>query len=299
MAAASWKARGLVKKQILVGVDGASVGSTAADWAAERARALGLQLNLVHAVPEPWAFPEKALHENAIAQAKDLLNSESARISAQIPALDVVTTLGAGEPSESMRRLSADAEMVVVGTDRRPDNHGEGFGSVSFQIAIISHCAVAIVPAPSKHESSGVVVGVDGSRDSELAVECAADEALRMEQELVILHAGGGHDPAPSGRPVLLSESVQGLRERRPGLVVREILDLDRAPAEALLHASARARLLVIGCKGRGGARVLVGSVAQHVLLNVQCPTLITRPALAGDAPDAPEPGSAQGLQTR
>ncbi|WP_284981689.1 universal stress protein [Arthrobacter sp. efr-133-TYG-118] len=287
-----------MKKQILVGVDGASVGSAAANWAAERARDLGLQLNLVHAVPEPWAFPEKALHENAIAQAKDLLNSESARISAQIPALDVVTTLSAGEPSESMRRLSADAEMLVVGTDRRPDNHGEGFGSVSFQIAIISHCAVAIVPAPSRLESSGVVVGVDGSRDSELAVEYAADEALRMGQELVILHAGSGHDSAPSGRPVLLSESVQGLRARHPGLVVREILDLERAPAEALLDASTRARLLVIGCKGRGGARVLVGSVAQHVLLNVHCPTLITRPAIAGDAPDAPEPGRAQGLQT-
>lgn len=130
-----------------------------------------------------------------------------------------------------------------------------------------------------------------------------------MGQELVIVHAGSGGDPAPSGSPVrgagpeldghaLLSESVQGLEGRHPGLVVRGILDLDRVPAEALLHASTRARLLVIGCKGRGGARVLVGSVAQRVLLNVQCPTLITRPALPGEAPDTPEPGRERRLQT-
>lgn len=291
----------LVKKQILVGVDGASVGSTAADWAAERARDLGLQLNLVHAVPEPWAFPEKGLHENAIAQAKDLLNSESARITAQIPAVDVVTTLSAGEPSESMRRLSADAEMVVVGTDRRPDNHGEGFGSVSFQIAIISHCAVAVVPSASAGAGSGVVVGVDGSSDSSLALEFAANEAQRMGQELVVVHAGGEDGPAPSpsfvhGVPLepgldgrlLLSASVGGLTGRYPALAVREILDLQHPPANALLDASAHARLLVIGCKGRSGARVLVGSVAHHVLLNVQCPTLITRPAQSRRSPKAP-----------
>lgn len=303
-----------MKKQILVGIDGSAVGGIAADWAAARARDLGLQLNLVHAVPEPWAFPERARHESATAQAKDLLKGEAARIVAMIPSLDVVTTLGSGEPAETMRRLSADAEMLVVGTDRRPDNHGEAFGSVSFQVAIISQCAVAVVPASSAPESSGVVVGVDGSSDSDLAVERAASEARRMGQELVLVHASGEAGPAPSlstgpvhgespepervGR-VLLSASVEGLAGRYPGLVVREILDLQRAPADALLDASAHARLLVIGCKGRGGARVLVGSVAQHVLLNVQCPTLITRPALnPSKAPNVPEAGRSRHLRT-
>ncbi|WP_442542548.1 universal stress protein [Arthrobacter sp. KN11-1C] len=265
-----------MKKKILVGVDGSAVGSAAADWAAERARDLGLGLNLVHAVPEPWAFPAKTLHEDATAQAKDLLKGEAARVTARFPSLEVVTTLSSGEPAETMRKLSADAEMVVVGTDRRPGNHGEGFGSVSFQIAVISHCAVAIVPAPSTLESFGVVVGVDGSRDSEIAVECAAGEAQRMRQELVIVHAGSG--PGPAG-DTILSASVEGLDARHSDLAVREILDRERQPVEALLDASAHARLLVLGCKGRGGARVLVGSVAQHVLLNVRCPTLITRPA--------------------
>ncbi|MFK4299209.1 nucleotide-binding universal stress UspA family protein [Arthrobacter sp. GAS37] len=302
MTAACWKAPGLVKKQILVGTDGSAVAGIAGDWAAERARDLGLQLNFVHAVPELWAFPEKALHESAIAQAKDLLKSEASRAAVRVPSLDVVTTLCSGEPAESMRTLSVDTEMVVVGTDRRPDSHGEGFGSVSFQIAVISQCAVVVVPAASTQESTGVVVGVDGSSDSDLAVECAANEAQRMRQGLTLVHAGRETGPpSPPGSSVhgdppepeldgrtLLSASVAGLSGRYPGLVVHEILDHQHPPDEALLDASAHARLLVIGCKGRGGARVLVGSVAQHVLLNVQCPTLITRPPVnPAPAPDA------------
>ncbi|UVJ41571.1 universal stress protein [Arthrobacter sp. CJ23] len=279
-------------KQILVGIDGSAPGSAAADWAAERARDFGLQLNLVHAVPEPWAFREDALHKRAMAQAMDLLGGEEARLRALFPSLRVVGALSVGEPAESMRTLSAEAGMVVVGTDRRPDSHGEGFGSVSFQIAIISHCPVAVIPAPSTREASGVVVGVDGSSDSGLAVDYAAREAFRMGQELTLVHACGGDAPASSGpRPdgldadskndgqLLLSAAAAGLSGRYPGLVVNEVLDPRRAPAEALVDAGSAAKLLVIGCKGRGGQHLLVGSVAQSVLLDVRCPTLLTRPA--------------------
>lgn len=281
----AWKVRGPVKKQIVAGIDGSATGSTAADWAAGRARDLGLELNLVHAVPEPWAFQDKTLHEGAMAQAKDLLSGEQARITARFPSLALVTTLSSGEPAQSMRLLSSDADMVVVGTDRRPDGHGEGFGSASFQIAIISHCPVAVVPASSAREAWGVFVGVDGSSDSDLAMEYAATEALRMGQDLTLIHAVGG----PGGEPqeagagdaggLLLSTAAARLSGRNPGLVMHKVLDTRRTPAEALIEAGARARLLVMGCKGRGGQRVLLGSVAQSVLLGIECPTLLTRPA--------------------
>ncbi|MEZ2391358.1 universal stress protein [bacterium RCC_150] len=291
MTTAFRKAPRLVKKQILVGIDGSVVGGNAADWAAARARDLGLQLNLLHAVPEPWAFREKTPHERATAQAKDLLKGEAARLAGLDPSLDVVTTLASGEPAETMRRLSADAEMVVVGTDRRADIHGEGFGSVSFQVAIISRCAVVVVPLSSIEAPSGVVVGIDGSSDSDIAVESAAHEAQRMDQELVLVHAVGeaegtpAHPGANSDGSLVLSAAAESLAGHYPGLVVQQILAAQHGPAEALLDASAGARLLVIGCKGRGGSRVLVGSVAQHVLLGIRCPTLITRPALsAGQA---------------
>lgn len=76
----------------------------------------------------------------------------------------------------------------------------------------------------------------------------------------------------------VLAEAVASLAQDHPGLRVNPVLESGRYPAPALVRAGAHAVLLVIGCKGRGGLDVLVGSVARDVLMDVQCPTLITRP---------------------
>ena len=49
-------------------------------------------------------------------------------------------------------------------------------------------------------------------------------------------------------------------------------------PAKALVDIAADARQLVIGSRGRGGfSRTVLGSTAHAVLLNVPCPTIVTR----------------------
>jgi nucleotide-binding universal stress UspA family protein len=77
---------------------------------------------------------------------------------------------------------------------------------------------------------------------------------------------------------IVLAESVAGLRDKYPDLVVNQVLDKDTDPAKALVEAAANARLLVIGSRGRGGfSRLLLGSTAHAVLLRVPCPTVVTR----------------------
>jgi nucleotide-binding universal stress UspA family protein len=60
--------------------------------------------------------------------------------------------------------------------------------------------------------------------------------------------------------------------------VVHQQLETDTEPAKALVGAAKDARLLVIGSRGRGGfSRMVLGSTAHAVLLNVPCPTIVTR----------------------
>lgn len=223
-------------------------------------------------------------------QAAELLAAEAQRISALNPSVPVSTTLETGETARALRRLSRDSDMVVVGTDRRPDRHGEGFGSVSFQTATISNCVVAVVPAAGDDGRTGIVVGTDGSTDAAVAVEWAAAEALRLGQDLTVIHVCNGPEE-PGGGPTdahadgtamdtcpVLAAAVAGLAQDHPGLQVNPVLESGRYPAPVLVRASAHAVLLVIGCKGRGGLEILVGSVAREILMDVQCPTLITRP---------------------
>ena len=180
--------------RIVVGVDNSRAGHAAMEWAARRAAHFQVPLTLVRVVPGPWSFRHASRYREAMNQAAELLAAEAHRVAAQNPALQVTTTLRTGETARTLRRLSEDADMVVVGTDRRPDRHGEGFGSVSFQTATISNSVVAIVPTADDEVRAGVVVGTDGSADAAEAVAWAASEALRLGQELTVLHVCNGRD---------------------------------------------------------------------------------------------------------
>lgn len=275
-----------MKKHVLVGADRSSAGRAAADWAALRAGNLGLNLQLVRVVPEQWAFREPAQHSNAMAGARTLLDAEADRLSSLIPLANIETIIRAGEIVQVLQELSDGAETVVVGTDRRPDFHGEGFGSISFQTVVLSRSTVVVIPDIGLADRHGVIVGVDGSPDSALALNLAAVEASRTMQDLTAIYScppADGQDARPGRgaeqeeRRRLLS-AVSPIRNAYPDLVVQEIFETNESPPQALIHAAANARLLVIGLRGRGGFRKPVGSIAWQVLLDVQCPTMVTRP---------------------
>ncbi|WP_309073485.1 universal stress protein [Paenarthrobacter sp.] len=263
--------------QILVALDGSRAGTHVADWAAARSVSLDLGLALVHVVPGEWAYARETDRQLALSRAEDLLESEAQRLAAAFPSLGITTQRLSGEPAETIASLSPAYAMVVVGTDRAPGTEGQGYGSVSFQVAVTSKCDVAVVPGIEPQRRSGVVVGVDGSAESLDALDQGAGEAQRLDDELIVVHATGPEAGLAEGGDVL-SEAVRRVKLKFPALVVREVLNTTHGPGVALIAAAREAQLLVMGCKGRGGLSVLLGSVAQHVLLHVQCPAILTRP---------------------
>jgi nucleotide-binding universal stress UspA family protein len=76
----------------------------------------------------------------------------------------------------------------------------------------------------------------------------------------------------------VLAETVAGLAEDYPGLVVHRVLAAEEEPAKALVEAAANATLLVLGSRGRGSfKRLLLGSTTHTVLRTLPCPTVVTR----------------------
>lgn len=165
--------------EVLAGADGSSTGQGAADWPAQRADGQGLSLHLVRVVPEPLYYRVPAQYVEAVAEAKVLLGHERDRVAARHPTLQIVTSWQPGEPAPVLSVVSVGADIVVLGSDRSADGRGEGFGSVSFQAAVLCRSPVAVIPAPAATNRTGVVVGVDGSADSEIALKMAAEEASR------------------------------------------------------------------------------------------------------------------------
>jgi nucleotide-binding universal stress UspA family protein len=140
-----------------------------------------------------------------------------------------------------------------------------------------------------------LVVGVDGSDASLLAVDWATDEAARHHLPLRLVYASlweryeGAAPTIGLARPagsVVAEDIVASAAER----AVRHVPDLkvstDVVPADAadaLLHEGNNAFALVTGARGRGELTgLLLGSVGLAVAARAHCPVIVVRGDKAG-----------------
>ncbi|AIX99959.1 hypothetical protein ART_0361 [Arthrobacter sp. PAMC 25486] len=191
-----------------------------------------------------------------------MLNNEASRAREFAPTVEVRTSLHFGEPAHVLAELYSGSAMVVVGTDRTADVHGEGFGAVNMQLATIGRCPVAVIPTPQKAVRAGVVVAIDGSSQSMAACFTAA-QATSAEQD------------ETAGR-MTLETAVACLRARHIGLTMDERFEHCDVPARALIDAGKGAEMLVVGNRGRGVVQhAPKASVLQGLLLLVPCPVVL------------------------
>lgn len=153
--------------------------------------------------------------------------------------------------------------------------------------------------------SASIVVGIDTSRESGLALEWAADEATRQHVPLHILHAysldhlGAGTEGLGVGLPADDIHVLGALADRacavaaatahalHPDLVITTTAEAG-SPGEALVAASRTAGLVVVGARGLGAVRsILLGSVSIRVAAHAQCPVVVVREAASRTLPDA------------
>lgn len=146
-----------------------------------------------------------------------------------------------------------------------------------------------------------VVVGVDGSPESENALRWAATRAKARGQGLTVLAAqrpfagtrvgalvgklAGGEDWAQIRKR--LADACAPLSQRYDGLDVDSRV-VAATPADALIEASEVAALVVLGTRGLGGVKAkLLGSVADAVATGARGPVVVV-PDGFDTAPSAP-----------
>lgn len=118
-----------------------------------------------------------------------------------------------------------------------------------------------------------LVVGIDGSQASLEAVDWAADEALRHDVPLHLLHAGAADHDASD----LVAAASERARKSAPAVrLSSEVLFEDAA--SALVSDGRNALALVLGSRGLGGlAGLLLGSVSLAVAARADCPVVVVR----------------------
>ena len=136
-----------------------------------------------------------------------------------------------------------------------------------------------------------ILVGVDGSANSLLALKWALAEARLRGDEVEVLH--GWHFPYmadPSGMvpfptaalqesaEVVVADALRECAADAEGITVSTRVQ-ESTGAEFLIEASKDADLLVVGRRGHGGFLALVmGSLAQQVSAHAHCPVVVVGP---------------------
>jgi nucleotide-binding universal stress UspA family protein len=139
---------------------------------------------------------------------------------------------------------------------------------------------------------STVVVGIDGSAGSRIALKWAAGYAAATGATIRAVNAWHypSAGPLPAGvQPKVIDDEVRADRQATVDGVVTEVFgsaDPDGVttviayghPAPVLVEESAAADLLVVGHRGHGAfTGMLLGSVSIHCVTSARCPVVVVR----------------------
>lgn len=272
------------RRPVVVGIDGSEPSRGALRWAAGEAAARGLPLRVLFAASsadrELWATA-RAMVAEAVGEARGWQ-----------PTVTVDGGVTDGNPIAELCAASAGASVMVTAASGVGGFPGMLLGSIASQVALHAQSPAVIVRGVPEDAAAPVLVGVDNSRESDLALAAGFETAEARGVGVVAVrvcrptmleyrgerhHAKAGPATVTSAEHYAISEAVAEWRTKYPKVEVETRVVTD-SPAGALVAASARAQLLVIGSRGHASfPGVRLGATALQVLHHAACPVMIVR----------------------
>jgi nucleotide-binding universal stress UspA family protein len=290
---------------VVVGMDGSDEAMRAASYAAWESgwRRVPLRLVFAHQPTPMWGPNLLAADTYRREQdwVRDTLATAHKQLASAHPEVAVDSAVISASPARALIEESRRASLVVVGTRATGGLVGHLSGSVAAQVAAHAHAPVVVVrpssftdPDPATFASAPVVVGLDGSVESEAALAFAVEQAVACGTDLRAVYVWNVvevHDIGPiiadeyanadeeAKALRLLTEATQGWTERYPDLRITRRVIHSVDPADALAQASDGAGLLVVGSRGHGGFLGLrLGSTVDALIRHANAPVAVVRP---------------------
>ncbi|MCB0995722.1 MAG: universal stress protein [Acidimicrobiales bacterium] len=233
-------------------------------WGIALADRTGARVIALNCLQPPYAEVSPSDHNRLVAErvreVDDWLSSAGVT--------DVERLVRMGDPRRLLNDVAVElgADVVVLGRSRR----GPGFLHVSSVAEHVAHhTAVPLaVVLDGQRSPVDIVVGLDGSRGSEVALAWVAELLTEGSATVVGVRVTDDADPETVAEVrASVEQSLAPLRES--GVSTEALVMTDIAAADALVGVSASrdADVLVLGTRGLGGFTGLrVGGVALKVL---------------------------------
>jgi nucleotide-binding universal stress UspA family protein len=299
--------------EVVVGVDGTEPSERAAGWAARQAAVFGKPLLLVYGMQWPM-YAQAHLHmpmgggavgpgvdeEPMRRWAQDMLDGLAGRCR-EATGVEVRTEVFPGDPADAVILAEDRVAFVVVGHSDRGGVARFLLGSTAERLARSCPWPVVVVrdeaAVEERRDREPVVVGADGSEVSGRAVRFAFGFAARHSAEVTVVHSSSDEattavepaenreDASPREGRDPVGTALAECARRYPG-VRQQLVNVAEPPVDALLAASAKAGLLVVGSHGKGAVRrAFLGSVSHAVVNSATCPVAVLPPEATATSP--------------
>jgi nucleotide-binding universal stress UspA family protein len=247
----------------------------------------------------------RKLAREAIAEARDTAAAGADRVASLFPGWHVESGAVADSPHAAVVAKAEEwsADLVVVGSHGRSALGRLFLGSVSRKVISYAPCSVRVgrcgemltAPIPLAADPPRLLLAVDGSSDSALAVEAVRVRPWPRGTEVQVVTSVDLKlltSLVASGvrlKPVTNDDDTASFVQRRLSTVTRELADaglqatpvvLDGDPKQSLAEAAERWGIdcIFVGARGHGRlSRFLLGSVSSAVAARAHCSVEVVR----------------------
>ena len=274
-------------ERIIVGYDGSDDAEIGLEWARAAASRTGRALRVVVVadtsdtfVPESW--PVIKQHATQTRQRAEAQLAEAV--------VDATVEVVEGPATHRLLEAAGPDDLLVVGSLGHGRLAGALLGSVSAFLVRHAKCPVVVARSTESPDADQIVVGVDGSDASLLALGWAVHFARAVGAgDLVAMHGFRGTPEGGLGTDTGdgLSRRVdRAQRDLRAWVADAPLLPTPEIRTEAvavpagklLVDVSRHSSLVVVGDRGHGGvAGMVLGSVVDHVVTHARCPVVVVR----------------------
>lgn len=270
-----------MSKPVVVGI--VDKQPTVLKVAVEEARSTHSPLIVVHSIGSPAQMADfyggSQLQLELRKSGQAVLEGARQQLEKQAPDLEVHYVLSSELPVPAIENASADARLVVVGSDDVPWFERIIRSETAGHLARHSDHPVIAVPELKFAESyeGDVVLALDGETTAEGPIRFAFEQASRRDAALHVLHVATPDNAAADPELIApnLSEVMAGWHDEFPDTHVFEVVTTGEV-AESIVHSTETASLVVVGRPhSQHLLKSVVRSIAAKVLGDAHCPIAV------------------------
>ncbi len=295
---------GVLHGPVVIGMDGSAEALRAAAYGAWEAKRRNTPLRLVFAhQPEPMWGPSILLANDYRWErqwAHEMLLEAEQHVAVANPDVTLQRAVVSGSAAGTLIDESKQASLVVIGTRAATGVIGHLSGSVAAQVAAHARTPVIVIRPtddvdadPTIIADRPVIVGLDGSVESQRAMAFAVEQAVARGADLLAVYVWNVlevHDIGPiipedfdadvaeKKASRLLTEATEGWSADYPDLTISRRVMHGLDPVDALSEAGHEAGLIVVGSRGHGGFLGLrLGSTVDGLIRHAGPPLAVVR----------------------